>query len=160
MIYSLYDLWERRQIDLIDALLIGRTTGNLDAIYDALRHTSTGVGFWDDSVSTPSQNRNTLCTALAMPTIETAFVSLVGFQPEFNIRSIEQVMHSAPTWMNSDSKPYLFAPQNSVSDSLQITFAPLPDPDPASVPREKNYKAWIVFGIIAAIVIAALFFFV
>lgn len=161
MIYSLYDLWERRQIDLIDALLIGRTTGNLDAIYDALRHTSTGVGFWDDSVSTPSQNRNTLCTALAMPTIETAFVSLVGFQPEFNIRSIEQVMHSAPTWMNSDSKPYLFAPQNSVSDSIQTTFAPLPDPDPvsSSVPREKSYTGWIVFGIIAAVVVAILLFF-
>lgn len=171
MIYSLYDLWERRQIDLIDALLIGRLTGNFDAIYNALRHMSFGIGFWDDSVSTPFQDRDTLRTALAMPTIGTAFSHLVGFSPEFNIRSIEDVMHSAPLWMNSDSKPYLsapqkpifdsprisYVPQKSVSDPPRAVFAPLPDPEPA--PPKERHTGKTVFGIVVAIVLIILLFF-
>lgn len=147
MIYSLYDLWERRQIAVIDALLASTLTGNLDALYTALSHMPHNVGFWDDSVCIRAVSSSQLRTAYQMPSFESAFTLLAGCPLEFNIRSIDEIKYSAPSRPTS-SQP---APSRSSSAFKQYAFAPLPDSDPV-LPRKRR-PIWLILCIVIAIVI-------
>lgn len=226
MIYSLYDLWERRQIALMEAI----SSGNNEAILDAYKHMPNSVEFWDDSPTAAPIFHANLQQLSNFSLTSSAFAFLCGFSPEFNIRELPAALRASSVytritfvqsldhyrasgltkvrwhscgfsaacdaldgkvfyidsvpdcpvcpgcscWVTGvvelpgenipvaggSTRPAKPVPSRSSVSFKQYTFSPLPDPDPASVPREKNYKAWIVFGIIAAIVIAALFFFV
>lgn len=84
MIYSLYDLWERRQLALMDAL----AAGNRDAICAAYQHMPYIIGFWDDSKHNYVPDAKKLSDVSGVQNSSAAFWYLCGFSPEFCIRSI------------------------------------------------------------------------
>lgn len=84
MIYSLYDLWERRQIDLIDAL----QSGNIDQINVAIKRMPYKAGFWDDSLNNSYLSSQILhkFSGVSSPYVTAAYVC--PDTPEFYIRKI------------------------------------------------------------------------
>lgn len=83
MIYSLYDLWERRQLALMDAL----AADNHDAICAAYQHMPYIIGFWDDSAHNYAPDAKKLSDVRGVSNTAAALWYLCGFSPEFNIRN-------------------------------------------------------------------------
>lgn len=86
MIYSLYDLWERRQLALMDAI----QTGDIDSINIAIKRMPYNTGFWDDSSNNFSVSSHILHRLRGVSSPYVAIGHICPGTPEFNIRKISE----------------------------------------------------------------------
>lgn len=77
MIYSLYALWEIRQLILLKAI----KSGSISAVKAAYRHMPHDIGYWDDSESSKSP-MTPFSHVVGKTDPVTAFYILCGFKPE------------------------------------------------------------------------------
>lgn len=89
MIYSLYDLWERRQIALMEAI----SAGNTASISASYKHMPSSVGFWDDSPTASPFFPGKLQQLSDFSSPSSAFAFLCGFSPELNIRELPKALY-------------------------------------------------------------------